>query len=129
MSSRSLLTEQSGSASVETALVLPLFVILLVGIISTAQLAWAVNSLHHAVQEAARCSAVNAVTCGADAQTVAFAKDRYSGPDVDATYAVASSPCGQSVTVSGEFSLNLVLTSVVVPIGANACFPSAPADG
>jgi Flp pilus assembly pilin Flp len=128
MSSRSLVADQSGATAVETALVLPLFVILLVGIVSTAQLAWAVNSLHHAVQEAARCSAVDAVTCGGDAQTVAFAKDRYLGPEVNATFAVASSPCGQSVTVAGKFDLNLVLTSVAVPLSANACFPSAPVD-
>jgi hypothetical protein len=124
MSSRSFLAHQGGASAVETAMVLPVFLILLIGIVSTAQLAWAVNSLHFAVQEAARCSAVNAVTCGTDAKTVAVAKDRYRGPDVAAKFAVASSACGQSVTATGKFDLNLALTSVAVPISAGACFPA-----
>ena len=126
---RRALSNEAGATAVETALVLPLFIVLLVGTFGVAQLAWAVNSLHFAVQEAARCSAVNAVTCASDAQTVAVANARYVGPNVEAQFAVSMAECGQSVTATGTFDLNLALTSVAVPVSAAACFPASPIDG
>ena len=50
--------DRSGAAAVEYAFVLPVFAMLLIGVINMSQLMGALSGMHFAVEEAARCSAV-----------------------------------------------------------------------
>lgn len=121
---RRLRADRSGATAVELAIVLPVFLILLLGTISAAQLAWTLNSLHYAVEEAARCSAVNLVDCANGSETEAFARARYLGPDIDATFVADSPACGRRVRVEGEFELMMGVTIIDVPLAAEACYPA-----
>ena len=83
-----------GTAGIEYALVLPVFLMLAIGVINTSQLVNVVNSMHFAVQEAARCSAVDAITCSSAEATAAYARRRYSGLSVTPRFVATNEGCG-----------------------------------
>lgn len=114
--------DEHGGSVVEFALVLPIFLMLLLGTIHAALLMFAVSSLHYAVEEAARCSAVNAVDCATSVATAAFAEAQYRGPDVDAQFVAADAACGREVRVTGSFVLHAGVGHWNVPVAARACF-------
>jgi Flp pilus assembly protein TadG len=116
---------ERGAAAVEYAFILPMFVMLVMGVISTAQLASAINGMHYAVAEAARCWAVNTTTCANTQATVTFAQSKYVGPEVHPTFQAGSADCGRTVTVTGSYTLELAVTEIAVPLSAAACFPAA----
>ena len=68
---RRLWADRSGASAVEFAIVLPVFVLLVLGSISAALLTFSVSSLNYAVEDAARCAAVNKVLCSTPQDTVA----------------------------------------------------------
>jgi Flp pilus assembly protein TadG len=115
--------DERGAAAIEYAFVLPLFVALVMGTISTAQLASAINGLHFAVQEGARCWAVNHSTCPTTAASVTYATARYVGPDVKPTFTAGAADCGRTVTVTGSYRLELAVAHYDVPLSATSCYP------
>lgn len=117
------LTNDSGTAAVEFAMVLPAFAVLIVGGIWTAQLLFETSSLHYAVEAAARCAAVNTVTCGSTATTQSYATSKYYGPVYPApTFVASTGSCGQIVTGTVTYTLNTGVTSFNIPLSATACF-------
>jgi len=114
--------DRRGASAVEFGLLLPVFVMLILGPISVSQLMFAVNSLHYAVEEAARCGAVNTTACGSLSQTEAFARSRYSGPKVAATFVATDAGCGRRVRATGAFQLETGVKRVDVPLTAESCF-------
>lgn len=117
--------DAGGSAAVETAFVLPLAIVLIVGTINLGQLASVINGMHFAVEEAARCSAVNVGLCGTPQATVTYAHERYIAPGGPPEFVATSSACGRTVTATHEYELSFVLGSVSVPLSATACFPAS----
>ena len=115
--------DRRGAAAIEYAFVLPVFVMLVFGLINTAQLAGAISGLHFAVQEAARCWAVNTTTCGNGAAAVAFARSRYAGPAVSPVFTASPTGCGRTVRVSANFELDIAVDILHVPLSATACYP------
>jgi Flp pilus assembly protein TadG len=114
-----------GSTAVEFALVLPAFIMLVLGVIEGAQLANAISSMNYAVQEASRCAALNKTTCGTTTTTVAFARTKYLGPGAPA-FVASNSGCGATVTATTTFKLDVAIMSYNVPLSATACFPMPP---
>jgi len=120
---RRALPDRSGTAAVEFAMVLPAFVVLIVGAIWTAQLLYAASSLRYAVEAAARCAAINTTTCSSNATTQTYASGKYFGPGYPApTFVASSAACGQNVTGTATFTLNTGVTSISIPLSASACF-------
>ena len=116
--------DRSGGTAVEFALVLPAFVMLVLGVISAGQLAHATNSLHYAVEEAARCWAVNATLCPNNSAAEAYAQSKYLGPRVEPEFVASTIGCGRTVTANGVFQLHAAIATFAVPITAQACYPS-----
>lgn len=114
---------QGGAAAIEYALVLPAFITLIVGGVCAAQLAFAVNSLHFAVEDAARCAAVKTTVCTSSSTTISYAQARYSGPQITPTFDYSSGGCGHTVTASGHYPIILAVYTINVPISAAACYP------
>lgn len=114
--------DRRGASAVEFGLLLPVFVVMILGTISVSQLMFAVNSLHYAVEEAARCGAVNTTACGSLSQTEAYARSRYAGPTVSATFVASDAGCGRRVRVTGAFKLETGLKVLDVPLTAESCF-------
>lgn len=121
-----LRSDRRGATALETALVFPVFAMVVVGVINASQLAHAVSSMNFAVQEAARCSAVNEVVCGTALATEAYAATKYSGPAIGAVFDSTTVGCGHTVTATGQFELNVAIAVYDVPISAEACFPGVP---
>ena len=132
MRARSLLRrwrdDRGGATAIEYALVLPAFAMLLLGVINTSQLASVASGMHFAVQEAARCSAVNEVACGSPEATIAFARGRYVGPAVDPEFASNTDGCGHTVRATATFELNVAIMTFDVPLSAEACYPGRDLD-
>lgn len=114
-----------GAAAIEYAFILPIFVMLVMGVISTAQLASAINGMHFAAQEGARCWAVNTTACGTTSAAATFAAAKYNGPDVRPRFTAGTADCGRTLTVTGSYTLELGVSELNVPLSAVACYPVA----
>jgi Flp pilus assembly pilin Flp len=119
----SLWRDPQGTTAVEFAIVAPVFIALLVGTIAVSIGLFLIGSLHFAVQEGARCASVKTTICSDAASTVAYTKGYYFGPDVSPTFTYAAVPCGNSITASVNYSMNVGFKSFTIPISATACFP------
>ena len=83
-----------------------------------------VGSLHFAVEDGARCASVKTTVCPDAATTIAYTQSRYFGPPgVTPTFTYATAACGNSVTASITYSMNVGFKTLVIPISATACFP------
>jgi Flp pilus assembly protein TadG len=101
---RRLACGRGGSAAVETALVLPLLLLMVMGAIEFGRLGWTRAGLNYAVQEAARCAAVQPGVCGTPTQTAAFAAQRVAALGVPASaFTVTTEACGARVSVAFQY--------------------------
>jgi Flp pilus assembly protein TadG len=119
----SLRLDQQGTTAVEFALVAPVFIALLVGTLSLCVGLFLIGSLHYAVEEGARCASVKTTICADSATTVAYAQSHYFGPAMSPTFTYAAAPCGNSVSASISYSMNVGFRSFTLPFSATACFP------
>lgn len=117
--------DRSGASAVEFGLVLPIFILLVLGGMGAATLGYTVVSLHFAVQDAARCAAVKTAVCTSGAATEAYAEERYSGPKISPTFTYALTACGPTVTATAVYDLNLIPHLSDIPITASSCYPVA----
>ena len=99
-----LLADRSGATAVETALILPALLLILLGAIEIGRFAWMRAGLQFAVQEAARCAAVQPTVCGTAAQTQAFAAAKVSALNIPASdFTVTTPTCGTQVQASHAY--------------------------
>jgi Flp pilus assembly protein TadG len=115
--------DERGGAAVEYALVLPAFITLIVGALCLGNVAFAVNSLHYAVQDASRCAAVKTTVCTDSNATVTYARSKYAGPKIAPAFAYSTGGCGHTVTGTGSYPLILFASTINVPLSASACYP------
>jgi len=115
--------DERGTTAVEFAIVGPLFIGLVVGILYLCLCLFLVGSLQFAVEDGARCASVKTTVCKDAATTVSYAQGRYLGPS-SPTFTYAAAACGNSVSASINYVVELGLTQVTIPITASACFPS-----
>jgi Flp pilus assembly protein TadG len=124
---KSIRLDQQGTTAVEFAIVAPVFIALLIGTIALCIGLFLIGSLHFAVQEGARCASVKAacqVNGSPDAAaTVTYTQNHYFGPNVSPTFTYTALTCGNSVSASINYSMNMGFRTFVIPISATACFP------
>ncbi|HUR02682.1 MAG TPA: TadE family protein [Nonomuraea sp.] len=115
--------DRRGATAIEFAMILPIFCMLVLGIVNGAQLANTVSSMNYAVQEAARCSAVNKTVCDSASATRAYAVTKYLGPAVGPVFVSSTAGCGHTVTATATFELNVAVMVYDVPLSAASCYP------
>lgn len=120
---KALRLDDQGTTAVEFAIVAPVFIALLVGTLALCVGLFLIGSLHFAVEDGARCASVKTTICSDAASTVAYAQSRYFGPNVSPNFTYAAAPCGNSVSASISYSMNVGFRTFVIPISATACFP------
>ena len=120
---KSLRCDEQGTTAVEFAIIAPVFIALLIGTMVLCVGLLLVGSLHFAVEDGARCASVKTTICSDAATTVAYTQSRYFGPAVSPTFTYAAAACGNSVSASISYSMNVGFQTFVVPISATACFP------
>ena len=120
---KSLRRDERGTTAVEFAIIAPVFIALLIGTMVLCVALLLVGSLHFAVEDGARCASVKTTICSDAATTVAYTQSRYFGPAVSPTFTYAAAACGNSVSASISYSMDVGFRTFVVPISATACFP------
>jgi Flp pilus assembly pilin Flp len=116
--------DERGTAAVEFAIVGPVFIALVIGIIYMCLALFLVGSLHYAVEEGARCASVRTMVCSDKTTTEAYTASRYFGPSSSPTFiADPNATCGHSVSGSVSYVMDVGLKQVTIPITATACFP------
>jgi Flp pilus assembly protein TadG len=121
-----LLARQDGTAAIETAIVLPVFLGLIFGIVNGALVLWTQASLYFAAEAAARCASVNATACGSADAVKTYALNQYHGRSTGGTnpFAYTATGCGHTVSASYSYSLSIPFVSTYsLPLSATACFP------
>jgi Flp pilus assembly protein TadG len=112
-----------GASALEFALVLPAFLLLVVGGINAALMVFTLASMHFAVEAGARCASVQTTVCVDAPSTVAFTQAKDFSPAAQPTFTYSTAGCGHTVTGTATFVFNIGLAQTNVPLSASACFP------
>ncbi len=122
---RRLAPGAQGTTLIEFALLLPLFVLIVVGIMQLGQMLWIQSALQHAVAMAARCASVNATNCGTVAQVEAYAATQAYGVVLPGdTFTASAAPCGNQVVAAYDFTFQTaLLPSPSISLSARSCYP------
>jgi Flp pilus assembly protein TadG len=114
-----------GSAAIEYALVLPALLLFTFGAIDIGRLLWTQTTLDRAVEAAARCGAINALTCGTAAQIRTYAVNQAYGLAVTSgAFAVTNPVCGVRVTATSSFTFIIPwIATQTIPLAATSCYP------
>lgn len=112
-----------GATAVEFALIAPLAVMLMIGIMGLSLMLLSIGGMHFAVEAAARCASVNPTLCNGPAAIVAYANSRYSGALITPVFTYASVACGNQVSASITYTLDVGIYQRSVPLSATSCFP------
>ena len=115
---------QDGTTAVEFAIVAPAFLLMIFGTIGLCFALFLIGSLHYAVEDGARCASVKTTICTDANSIVTYTTGRYMGPNVSPSFTYAAAACGNSVTGTVSYSMNIGFKTFVIPISATACFPS-----
>lgn len=123
---RRLLSAREGAALVEAALVLPVLLMVLFGLVEYGRMAWTANALNYAVQEAARCGRVRPDICGDATAIAAYARRQAEPLDIPAaTFTVANAACGLQVQADYAYAVTVGALAFEHPpvLRARACRP------
>lgn len=118
-----LWNDQHGTTAVEFAIVGPVFIFFVIGLLYVCMALYAVGSLHYAVEEGARCASVRTAVCTDASATLTYTKNHYFGPNSSPIFTFAALACGNSVSGSANYAMDLGLARFTIPITATACFP------
>ena len=138
---------QRGSVAVESAFVLPVLVLFVLGIMDTGRLLWTYTTLHRATDAAARCGAIPATGTDTDTNGIPYNYDcttssgtqTYAGKQAwgltttASMFTVSTPACGTQVVASYNFTFVIpwfswfytVLPSNSIMLTATACYPTA----
>lgn len=111
--------DDGGAAALEFAIVAPIFLALVIGMIELARWSWGAAATRDLAARAARCMAVSPARCGSAAGVDAAM--RADAPMIAATTVLSFAPgrCGVRVVARGGFPA--VLTPGLGPVTAAAC--------
>ena len=116
-------SDDRGTTAVEFAIVAPLVVMLLVGIMSLSLMLFSIGSMHFAVEDAARCASARPTVCSSPAAIVAYANTRYAGALTSPVFTYALAPCGNQVSASVTYTFDVGMYQQSVPLSTTSCFP------
>jgi hypothetical protein len=114
---------ERGTTALEFALVAPVLILLVMGTIFICIQLFLVGSLKYAVEEGARCASVKTTICTDSASTVTYTQNHYFGPGVSPIFTYAVTSCGNSVSASLNYVVNLGMMELTLPVTASACYP------
>jgi Flp pilus assembly protein TadG len=125
-----LIGARLGAAAIEYALILPMFLLFIFGIIDIGRLMWTYVTLTRATEAAARCGAVNTTDCGTNAAIASRGVTEAWGMQItSAAFVVTKPACGVQVVGTYSFVWAIPALMMSTPRGtltltARACYPS-----
>ena len=120
---RAFLADSGGAAAIEFAIVGPVFLLLVIGLLYGCLMLFGVASLHYAVEEGARCASVKTTVYTDSDSILAYTRTVYFGPMMSPAFTYATPACGHAVTGTANFHFNFAVADIPVPLTATACFP------
>ena len=112
-----------GAAAVEFAIIAPVLLMLLLGIIEAGHSLWTQNALNYAVEQAARCASIDKNNCGSAAQVQTYAAS-VAGTDFgSSTFTVTAAACGNLVSASYPILLDIPYVGSALTLTAQSCYP------
>lgn len=112
-----------GAVAIEYAIVLPVLLIFLFGIMDAGRLLWTYTTLYRASEAAARCAAIKATSCTTFSATQSYAATAAWGLNIDASAFTVSNPaCGMQV--SATYNFFFVFPWQAVTLTASTCYPA-----
>lgn len=108
---------RAGAAALEFALVAPLFVTIIAGMVEVARWGWGAAALRDAAAGGARCLRVTPERCGSAAALREWLGDSAPVDDLEIT----KSACGLRLTARGGYPA--AMTPGLAAISASACAP------
>jgi Flp pilus assembly protein TadG len=120
-----IIRSRRGSIAIEYALLLPALMLFVIGIMEVGRLLWTQTTLDRAAEAAARCGAVDNVTCADAAATADYAVTQAFGLNIAAdAFTVSSAACGVSIEASFAYQFLVPwVTPQDLVLHASACYP------
>ncbi len=122
-----LFSSRRGATAIEFAMLFPVYLLMLMGVVEFGRLLWTQSTLQQAVEAAARCASVDPTTCGSPSATASYAASQMAGFSVSASIFTVPNPppsCGNEVTASMPFTFVLQTLFPWTPtLSAQSCFP------
>jgi uncharacterized membrane protein len=135
----SFILRRSGAAAIEYAIVLPVLLLFVLGIMDTGRLLWTYVTIYRATEAAARCAAIaaavpTAVTCTTSTQTQTYAVAAAWGLTINPSAFTVSNPaCGMQVHATYDFKFTIPWfprfggsALGTKTLAATACYPFKP---
>ena len=114
-----------GATAVETAIVLPAFLLVLFMVVEAGLIFWTQSTLQFAVESAARCAALSTTQCGTTSSIQTYAASKAVGISVSSSsFNVTTPSCGHEVSIS--YSFNLIVAGLLpgnITLNAQSCHP------
>jgi Flp pilus assembly protein TadG len=123
---RKLFLASRGSVIIEYAIILPALLLFVLGILDIGRFVWTQTTLDRAAEAAARCGAVNTLTCGSASAIQNYAVTQTYGLNVTASaFTASTASCGLKVTASLPFVFVIpFMTTSNITLVATACYPT-----
>lgn len=119
-----LWADRRGATAVEFAMLLPVFLPLLFGVIQFGQMFWTQTAMQHAVEMAARCATINSTTCGTASATQTYAAAQAYGLTLPTgTFTASTAACGNEVVASYSFPFVTTWFPATINLTAQSCYP------
>ncbi len=109
----SLFRDRSGNTAVEFAMILPIFVAIMFGIVEFGRLLWIRNSIEYAAETAARWGAIR--TSKTNSEIAAYATSQLTAVNITGVSFTATAS-SSSVSVVGTYTYTLLTPSYFVTI-------------
>ena len=118
--------DDRGISTMEFALVLPVFLMIMIGGMHLSMLGFTAASLHYAAEDASRCGAIQTTRCTSVTVTQTHALSKFQNiTGTTATFTASSGlACGYRVQGSVTYNLQTGLTTMSIPLSATACYPT-----
>lgn len=108
-----------GSVAIEYAIIIPVLLLLLLGIMDVSRLLWTYTTLHRGVEAAARCASINVIKCGTTGAIQTYAAGEVWGLTVaPSAFTVSYPACGVQVKTIYNFRFVIPWYYVASPFGA-----------
>jgi Flp pilus assembly protein TadG len=116
---------KDGASALEFALTVPMFFMMLFGLLECALILWTQMGLQHGAEKAARCASINTTTCGTTSNIQTYALAQSFGLNVpSSTFVVSSTACGSQVSASYAYPLlTHYFGTSSITLTASSCFP------
>ena len=123
---RRMLRSRAGTTTLEFALVMLPFLMMIFGIVDFSRLIWTQSALQFATERAARCAAVNTSACGTLSEIQAYAGSQAFATEIPTTaFSYAANACGSDVSATTSFTfISTILMPTALTLTARSCYPT-----